>query len=411
MRIKICMLHPLRFSKNMRIDPQLGICSYLTNFGHEIAWVIVSEEHRSTQQFLYDGIYVYAIPYIHYLRESTLIGKIYNQVPSTFKKIYLTLKVFREHMHKYNLILVRDNPLDGLVACYIKKKYKIPFVYELTNPLELEWEAHKIEGEKPIFFWYLMSKIKLLLTIYIMKKADLILPTTKWFEKGLVRNRIPKSKLFSYPNGVDIKSFLDNEDGIDICEKYCLGNTKVVIYIGTMAKVRGLNMLILAFSKVKKECEGAKLLMVGDGTDRKNLEKLTGELKMENDVIFIGQVPQSEVPNFIAMADIGVSPIPPLSFYKVSSPIKMLEYMVMGKPVVANEEILEHKEIIEQSGGGILVPFNDKAFANAIITLLNNSEMAKERGRKGHKWVLENRSFEILTRNVEKRFIQLIKEG
>ena len=79
------------------------------------------------------------------------------------------------------------------------------------------------------------------------------------------------------------------------------------------------------------------------------------------------------------------------------------------KPVVANEEIPEHKELLEQSGGGILVPFTPEAFANAIIELLDNPERAQEMGRRGREWVVKNRTYEILARHVEERYLELIQ--
>ena len=120
-------------------------------------------------------------------------------------------------------------------------------------------------------------------------------------------------------------------------------------------------------------------------------------------------MPQAAVPNFIAASDIGVSPVPPFSFYKLSSPIKMFEYMAMGKPVVANQEIPEHKEILEESGGGVLVSFTSEAFADAIIELLDSPEKAKEMGRWGREWVVKNRSYEILARQVEARYLALVR--
>ena len=408
MKLNICMLLPLRYSQNMRVNPQIGICSYLTNFGHEVSWVLLSENHRSAQQFLFNSVHVYASPYIRHITESSLTGEIFNRILSILKKVCLILKIFRKYTHRYDIIFVRDGAFDGLVACYLKQRYKIPLVYELSDPLEQEGEDHKIEGQKPVFLWYLMAKTKALLKLYIMKRADLILPTTRWFDKGLVKKGISKSKLLPCPNGVNIKSFLNNKAGKDIREKYCLGNSRVIIYIGTMGKARELNVLIRAFSKVKKKYGSARLLMVGDGTDRKNLEKLAGELKVGDDVIFTGQVPQSKIPSFIEAADIGVSPVPSLSFYKVSSPIKMLEYMAMGKPVVANEEILEQKEVINDSGGGILVKFEDKSFVGGIMELLNNPEKAREMGEKGREWVVKNRSYEVLANRLEERYFELV---
>jgi glycosyltransferase involved in cell wall biosynthesis len=409
MKLNICMLLlPLRYSQNMRVNPKIGICSYLTNFGHKITWVILSEKHRRNQQFLFKGTYVYSAPYIHYFSESSLLGKIFNLTLSTFRMIYLILKIFRKCEDRYDIILVRVDVLMGLLAFYIKLRYKIPFVYEIINPPEHKWEGCRIEAKKPKILYYLIAKLSASMEMFIMKRADLVLPTTKWFAEALVKKGISKSKLLPHPNGVDIESFFKNRDGKAVREKYHLANSKIFIYLGTMDKARYLGLLIKAFWKVKKETEDVKLLMVGEGSDRENRERLAEELGIKDDVIFTGQVAQSEVPNYIAAADVGVSPIPSSSFYKVSSPIKMLEYMAMGKPVVANDEIPEQEEIIRKSGGGILVKFEYESFANGIIELLDNPDTAREMGKKGQKWIMKNRTYEILARRLEEKYFDIL---
>jgi glycosyltransferase involved in cell wall biosynthesis len=80
----------------------------------------------------------------------------------------------------------------------------------------------------------------------------------------------------------------------------------------------------------------------------------------------------------------------------------------MGKPVVANEEIPEQKVAIQENGGGILVKFEAESFANGIIKLLDNLELAKEMGAKGREWVTKNRSYEILARKLEKRYFEVL---
>lgn len=407
MKLNICMLLPLRYGPNMRINPQIGIASYLTRFGHSATWVIESDIHRSTQRFLLNGIDVYTVPYIHYLSEYSLFGKIVNLTLSTFRRIYLILKIFKTREDCYDLIFVREEVFMRLLAFYIKQRYKIPFVYEIVNPSRQEWEGGKIEAKKPRILYYLIAKFNALTGIFIMKKANLVLPTTKWFAEELVKKGISRSKLLPYPNGVDIESFL-NKDGKAVREKYRLADSKVVIYLGTMDKARYLGLLIMAFGKVKMRMGDVKLLMVGDGSDRENLERLTEALGIRDDVIFTGQVAQSEVPNYIAAADVGVSPIPPLSFYKVSSPIKMLEYMALGKPVVANEEIPEQEEIIRESGGGILVKFEEESFANGIIKLLDNPDKAREMGKNGCEWIMKNRTYEILARRLEEKYFDIL---
>jgi len=230
---------------------------------------------------------------------------------------------------------------------------------------------------------------------------------SRWLKEHLVRKGYLESRLFTAPEGVDVNVyFIKDED--DIRERYDLHNSKVILYVGSIAKPRRLSLLIEAFSILTAKINNIKLLMVGDGNDRKNLEELVDSLGIKGDVIFTGQVRRAEIPSFVAVADIGVSPIPPTSYYKLSSPIKMLEYMAGGKPVVANEEIFDQKEVLEQSGGGILVPFNPEAFANAMIELLNNPERAAGMGRRGSEWVAKNRSYEILARQVEKKYFDLL---
>lgn len=409
LKLKICILLPFPpyNPNNMRIAPQIGICSYLTNFGHQVSWVIWVEKGDQPQPFLFNDVQVYSLGYTHYFTGDSDLVKGLRHVPNIFKRIGFTLKVFKKR--KYDFLFVRESILDGLVAVYLKRRYKVPFVFELVNPLEGDWEAYKMAQKSPVILYYLITRLSARMKTYIMKRANLVLPTTQWSVEGLVRNGLPRTKLMPYPNGVDIGSFL-NKDGEDIRQRYRLGNSKVIIYVGTMGKARYLDVLIEAFAKIKKDKKKVKLLMVGEGNDKENLERLADNLGIKDDIIFTGQVPQSEVPYFIAAADIGVSPVPPLPFYIESSPIKVLEYMAMAKPTVANEEIFEHKEVLGQSGSGILVPFTAEAFANAVIELLNNPEKAAGMGKSGQEWVIKNRSYEVLARRLETRCFKLFSE-
>jgi len=406
MKLNVCMLFPLLYEPNMRVAPQIGICSYITRFGHEVTWVISSEKDCQPKQFFFSGVKVYVTPYHHYLPGDFILAKIFNHIPYAFKRMRLILKIFREE--KYNLIFVREDVFDGLVAAYIiKRKYKVLFVFQLPNPIEQYWETYEAEPKSPKFLYYLVARFIGFIATRLLHESDLILPISKWLKDHLIEQGIKGSKIMPVSSGVDIEAFL-NKEGKDIRKRYDLSNSKVIIYVGTLDKARGLKVLIQAFSKVKQKNEGVKLLVIGRGSDEQHLKRLATKLGIKNDVVFTGRVPQPEVPDFIASADIGVAPGPPLSFYKVGSPIKMFEYMAMAKPVVANEEIYEQKEVLEQSRGGILVPFTPEAFAKAIIELLDNPEKAAEMGRRGREWVVKNRNYEILARQVEKRYLELL---
>ena len=403
--LNICMLPGIR-SPHMRIAPQVGICSYLADFGHSVIWVISSERKRELQHFFLNGVEVCAIPDSCCVPGNSILAKIFREILGAIGRMRFTLKIFKER--KFDIILSRNNIFDELIAVYIKKRYKAPFVLVLSNPIEQEQESFKTEPKSPRFLYYAIIKFNEFVLTHLLHQADLILPISKWLKEHLVKQGIGESRMMPVPDGIEIRAF-SNRDGRGVREKYHLSDSKVIVYVGVMDKPRQLDTLVRAFSRIKKYEKNIKLLMVGKGSDEDDLKALANERGVKEDVIFTGEVPQSEVPDFIAAADIGISPVPPLSFYKLSSPIKLFEYMAIGIPVVANEEIFEHKEVIEQSGGGILVPFTPEAFADAMIELLNNPEEAANMGWRGRRWVLKNRSYGILARQVEARYFKFLE--
>ena len=110
---------------------------------------------------------------------------------------------------------------------------------------------------------------------------------------------------------------------------------------------------------------------------------------------------------YVRDANVCVSPIYPSPMFNAASPTKLIEYMAMGKPVVANEHP-EQSMVIEQSGAGYCVAWDEDAFAEAIVRLLNAPELATEMGERGRRYVAEHRAYDKLTDLVEKQLLALI---
>ena len=382
----------------MRVPPQIGICSYITHFGHDVDWIIWSDHNCGKKSLLYNGVKIYAIREIQFLPKNPTFLEIFNKIPNIIIRAWFIVRIFNEG--NYSLILVRDDAIDALTAYYIKKLYNVPFIFMLSNPLEQEWEYFKIIPKKPYILYYMAHKFLYILGRQLLRKADLIIPISKWLCSDLVAQGIPNDKIFPVSEGINTELFR-YQDVRDITKTYNMDGSKVIIYVGTLSRGRNLEMLILAFSNVRALRDDLKLLIVGEGDDKENLRRISCELGIDDDVIFTGQASHTDVPRFIAASNIGISPIPPRSFFKISSPIKMFEYMAMAKPVIANEEILEHREVLELSGGGILVQFKPERFADAIIDLLDNPEKAAEMGQRGRNWILSNRTYELMARQLE----------
>lgn len=399
--LNICIILPDQFDQNMPARPAITEIygKYLPSFGHKITWITPSDESgRQIQEESFKDVKVYTVPRSI---ATSLPLKIFNLISYFIREYGLLTTIFKEEKH--DIIQVRNCVFSALIALHISRKYNIPFVFQYSFPKG----AYKVQKSEKRYSYY-FGKFGDYITKYILRKADLIFPISKWMEEELIKEGAPKSKMMPLPMGVNYELFSPKKDGSEIREQYNLNDVQVILYVGVMDKLRELSLLIRAFSKIREHRDNIKLLMVGDGNDKTNLEELSIKLGINKDVIFTGQVPYFDVPYFIAAVDVCLSPVPPLSIYKVSSPTKLFEYMAMGKPVVANEEIPEHEEVIKESGGGVLVRFEAESFVDGIIELLDDSDKARGMGGKGHEWVVENRSYENMAREVEKRYFELL---
>ena len=401
-KLNICLILDSIFNPNIPARPAIIEIygKYLPSLGHKIIWISASDEsEKQIQKQYFNQVKIYTIP--RSIASSPYL-KILNLVSYYLKEYRILAEILKSE--KYDIIQVRNDAIGALIALHFKKKYKIPFVFQYSFPKEA-FKLQKLEKRYSYYFGEFIIYIQK----YILRKADLILPISKWMEDELVNEGILKSKMMSFPMGVNPELFSFEKNNSRIREKYCLTESCVILYIGSMHKLRSLDIIIHAFSRVIEKNPKIKLLMVGDGNDKQHLDELSVNLGINKNIIFTGQVSYFDIPDFIAAADVCLCPVPPLSIYKVSSPTKMFEYMVCGKPVVSNEEIPEQKEVIEESGGGILVEFEAESFAYGIIELLDNPDKAKEMGIKGHEWVVKNRSYENMAREVETKYFELLE--
>jgi glycosyltransferase involved in cell wall biosynthesis len=118
----------------------------------------------------------------------------------------------------------------------------------------------------------------------------------------------------------------------------------------------------------------------------------------------VGQLPQSRALEYVREADVCVSPFYPTPVLRSASPTKLIEYMAMGKAVVANDHP-EQRRVIEASGAGYCVPYEEKAFAAAVVALLQDPEAAMAMGQRGRRYAVEHRAYTVIADRVEERLL------
>ncbi len=310
--LNICILIPdPPYDAEVPVRPEVweiyGNC--FPNMGYKVTFLMPAREGEEFREERFGKTRVVPIPY----RNGSLLPvKIMAKLLFMWKEARISGRIIKQE--NVDIIQAKNSVFEGILAVYLKKKFKIPFAFHYSFPLiEGDLERCQIDRKK---FAYLMTKLQRPVLSFIIRRADLILPISKVMRDDLADKGIPREKMMPFPTGVNTELFSPAVDGEKIRTRYNLSNSKVVAYLGTMDKLRHLDILIHSLAQLKQRLPDIKLLMVGDGDDRGNLEWLAHDLGLGDEAIFTGQVPYLGVPQFIAASDVTVSPVPPWSFIK-----------------------------------------------------------------------------------------------
>lgn len=186
-------------------------------------------------------------------------------------------------------------------------------------------------------------------------------------------------------------------------------------WVGAMGPQDGLDRLLRAIRRLREERrrDDFRLELVGDGVERPRLERLAAELGLEGLVTFTGWVPHAEIPRRLARADVCLCPDPKTPSNDISTTIKALEYMAMGKPIVA----FDLAETRESAGGAALYAAADdeREFAERIAELLDSPQLRARLGALGAARIRDGMSWrhseEALRLTYERAFRRAARSG
>jgi glycosyltransferase involved in cell wall biosynthesis len=222
-------------------------------------------------------------------------------------------------------------------------------------------------------------------------------------KKDIVYQGIPSDKVTPVPMAIDLDDYFNNSDAAGNDSGREAGS---IIYLGTMQKLRRIDFVLRVFRLVLDSMPEAKLYMVGSSENIEDMEFLKEEakrLKVDHATVFTGNLPRLSALQVIKRSAVGVSPFFPTPVLNSTSPTKLIEYMSMGTPAVANDHP-EQRQTIEESKAGYCVPYNETAFAQSILKLLKNPEKAAKMGKNGVTYVLTKRNYKIVADSLESQY-------
>jgi len=288
-------------------------------------------------------------------QDGFVVHRILNSKIKFFGVIFFWLRCSFS-IKKINPELIHSQSIQMGLPCFLAKKlFSIPYiVYCHGSDVYLPWKFKKI-----------ISK-------YVLENADAVIVLTKNMEREIKSFGFNLKNIYIIPNGIELEKFKNLSKNTARKELNISQNEKVVLFVGTLKNIKGIKYLVEAINIVKQKGLKIKLLLVGDGEQKSELEKMAEKLNIKEEVVFIGRIDNKEIAKYMAVANIFV--LPSLS---EGLPVVVLEAMASGLPIIATK-VGGVPEILKDSENGFLVDAkNSEQIAEKILYLFSGDDVKK----------------------------------
>jgi glycosyltransferase involved in cell wall biosynthesis len=214
--------------------------------------------------------------------------------------------------------------------------------------------------------------------------SDIVMATNQSYRNlAITRGKMPPEDVFVVRNGPDLEKF----KAVPPQSRLKYGKSYLVGYVGTMSVQEGLDILLDVAAHIKKlGRKDIHFTCVGGGPGLEGLRKMIVEKDVQDIVNFTGRIPDKELLEILSTADVCVNPDRPCEMNDISTMIKIMEYMALGKPIVQ----FNLKEGRISAGHASLYSDNDDLvgdFASKILWLLEHPEERRRMGEFGQNRV------------------------
>jgi glycosyltransferase involved in cell wall biosynthesis len=321
----------------------------LANLGHEINFIVAPSEEKEPKEI-----------HIKYLFE--IKRKPFRGLSLSISSFLLLLNLKKTDIVHFGKPL----PVSGLPCLVYRKLKGVPVICQMDD-LEVSFSRFRKFPEKEMIGFFERE---------IPKYVDGITVISKNLKK--LASKYCEDVLYLPPLSL-VKKFNPNISGEKIRKLHGWKEKKVLMFTGQIGKYSDVDICIKAMKNVVKENKNVLLVIIGRGEERILLEKMVKDLGLKNFVQILDPVPYDLIQEYLAAADVLLLPMKPdwiNSYYR--SPLKMFDYMAMGKLIVA-QEVGETRMLRNKA---ILTKPTIEDFSMGILRALNTKENLGEKARK-----------------------------
>ena len=390
---------------------------------HEIDWIkkVIYEPHHLAELFSMKGHNVFVID----CREPdtrSLIDGFHTSTITNFNRVYknASITLFRlpslliKGLNRATYFLackkvikkiVQENKIDiiwlyglasnGIQSVKVAKEFNLPII---QRQLDVSHELVRVPLLKQ-----LTKKCEKFVTSNVSKVLCSARPLIDYtIEMGAKEKNVEY-----FPLGFDPQTFKPMAKDQHLAHKLGISdNDKVILFVGTIYEFSGLENIIQNFEIIKSKIKDIKFLIVGGGESFRKIKSLVNKKNLKSDVILTNFKPQHEIPKFISLADVCINSFEINKTTDSIIPIKILEYLACGKPVLSTPLKGTIALLPKEDFGIIYSPYD--SFVENLSDLLVNTEKLEELGNKGLDYVIKNHDWNILTDSLLKKFENLV---
>ena len=276
----------------------------------------------------------------------------------------MALKIGSQEKFDFIFTIFHPFHLVPKAAVESAKKLQIPSVVKVDDAI-----YQKSSGMKAF-----QRRIEKMINGKTLRNASNVLVANNDTKDVIINEyNVSQEKISIVPNGVDISMF-------NITKQK---NPKKIIFTGAMYYHRGLDVLLKAIPQIIKKIPDSKFVLMGSGDELNKLKEIVEKNNLKDNVEFTGWIDRNDIPENIADASIGIGPLRLTDVTAGALPIKVLEYMTVSLPIIAQKGTLPDDVLVNGKNGYFIDGEED--LAEKIISLLNEPKKIEEMGKNSQQ--------------------------
>jgi glycosyltransferase involved in cell wall biosynthesis len=328
------------------------------------------------------------------------------------------LQAIRVVRGEVDLVQVRDAACAAALFLAAAQAGRRPFVYWMSYPMV---EGYRHRGLHPapgdarglrLARLAYAAMAELILYRLVLPRAQHVFVQSERMAADLVARGVLPERLSAVPMGVSLSVY--HPQAIAPSQDPGLLGKRVLVYVGALDPEREIGTLIAALGQVVRRGFDGVLAIVGTATqaDRQRLRQACTAHEVEDSrIVFTGYLPLAEALAYVRRADVCLAPFPVWpQTYLSATPTKLVEYLAMGRPVVATDHP-DQTQVLQESGAGVIVARTPEGFAHAICMFLDDPVSAEEIGARGPAWVAAHRDYAAIGARVASVYARLMTSG